>query len=870
MSAVRPRDPDAGAAGLPRPQETREHGQAAQPFEPLRSAAPEGGARSAPDTRKRRSDVALLALIFALALALRLVAAFQYEAHHPNAQHPAIDEAAYDRWARTIANGDWMGHEVFFQEPLYPYALGALYALFGDGPMVVRAVQCGLGALAVLLCAALAGRVFGRRAGFVAAISMALYWPGLLFPCLLLKENLFVPLVLLLALLLVRARDSKRSSWLWLAVGITAGLGALLRGNLFVLLPVIVLWPVARALFEHEGLRRSSRSALLVLIGIAGVLSPVALRNWKIGGVFVLTTSGAGTNLYGGNNAENPYGRASEFSFIRGIPEHEAGDWRREAERRTGRRLDPAEVSDFWKSEVWRSVREHPAMHLAILWNKLRLTLGRYEVPDNHMLLWDARYVPIAQLPFPGFGWIGALGLAGLVLFAHRWRASASCSGATDANAAALPSIDIDRRAGLEIALFFLLYLATIVLTVTSDRARLPLAPLLAVFGGFLVAFAADAARAGNRRGALHAIVATFLALIVVHVPILEESEIADDYDERDFNLAVQWLKDESHADEARAIAVRLAQSHPQSSRVLLLETEIDFRRALDLLRRPTADARRTGLKEVDAAAARVERILDQMLDTHNPTLDTTSGPSSGPASGPASRERFRAQSLLGWIQTERGAWPEAEQRCREALAFDPDSRDLRRALSRALIGAAQAIEARDASKRVDEALALLRELRSSAGSASESDDLEVLLAQAEFAQGRVVLAGRPRDEATKVDAHAAIQRALDRLQPLVDASATDRTDKQRARITAGWIQTYLGNTRSAENHFRAALAIGWDANAELGLVQSLVARAESGATGEARTHAIEEARSRLQNISDLDPSAPALFDLRGRLDALR
>ena len=34
--------------------------------------------------------------------------------------------------ARAIAGGDWMGREVFFQEPLYPYALGSLYAVVGE------------------------------------------------------------------------------------------------------------------------------------------------------------------------------------------------------------------------------------------------------------------------------------------------------------------------------------------------------------------------------------------------------------------------------------------------------------------------------------------------------------------------------------------------------------------------------------------------------------------------------------------------------------------------------------------------------------------------------------------------------------------
>src|SRR5690606_9871220 len=108
---------------------------------------------------------------------------------------------------------------------------------------------------------------------------------------------------------------------------------------------------------------------------------PTGLRNWYVGDVFVLTTSGAGTNLYGGNNAQNPYGIATEFDWVRGIPEFEAGDWRNEAERRVGRALDPSEVSSYWMGEVLRSLRDDPWLHLRILWKKGRATLGSYEVP---------------------------------------------------------------------------------------------------------------------------------------------------------------------------------------------------------------------------------------------------------------------------------------------------------------------------------------------------------------------------------------------------------------------------------------------------------------------------------------------------------
>ncbi|MEO0650783.1 MAG: hypothetical protein AAFZ65_08895, partial [Planctomycetota bacterium] len=69
--------------------------------------------------------------VFACALGLRLLALSQIEAHYPLADRVVIDEQSYETWAIEIAEGDWIGDEVFFQEPLYPYWIASVYSLFG-------------------------------------------------------------------------------------------------------------------------------------------------------------------------------------------------------------------------------------------------------------------------------------------------------------------------------------------------------------------------------------------------------------------------------------------------------------------------------------------------------------------------------------------------------------------------------------------------------------------------------------------------------------------------------------------------------------------------------------------------------------------
>lgn len=621
-----------------------------------------------------------LAVIAVLALALRLACVAQYEASHPLAQRPTIDEASYDSWAREIADGEVVGREIFFQEPLYPYFLGAVYAAAGDEPRqqrwAARVTQSALGAVAAVLVALIASRCFGARAGVLAGVGFALYSPAIWFSALLLKPGLFLPLLALLLLKLVEARRVRD----WFFVGVLTGLGALLRGNMLLLSPVVALWPFARARVERSTLRASLAGALAVVIGAAVVLAPVAARNHHVGGRFVLTTSGAGTNFYGGNNLDNPFGVATEFDWVRGVPAHEADDWRHEASRRSGRELDATETSSFWLREALASMRAQPLEHVRILWRKLRLALSRYETPDNHFLEWDRRFVGILRAPLPGFGTIGLLGLCGVALaLVEAWRSRNVVRGAT-------------------LATFFVLYLGTIVLTVMSDRARLPLVIALTPFAGWCA-----------HRLASWRIESTVLAraaplwvvaALAVFTPAGPSELRERDFDERDHNLAVALLED-GELEACAPILDRLLERHPGAARVALLAAEFEYRRAREL---------------IDAAppARRIPERAGELLTSAFQRLE-------GVERRGTAQERFRAQVLGGAIHQYFGHWKDAELRYRAALEFDPGDRDVRRRLAVVVAESAMLAPAgAQRAERLREAITLLE------GLLAEAEDEEV------------------------------------------------------------------------------------------------------------------------------------------------
>src|SRR5688572_10594690 len=151
----------------------------------------------------------------------------------------AMDSQEYDRWAQEIAGGDWLGSQVFFQAPLYPYLLAGIYRLFGHSLDAVYLVQI---LLAVAGCWALyrAGRLMaGERVGLAAAGLAAFYGPFLFHDVQILKESpaIAVTSFLLWALAAARARGELR---LWLAAGVLLGVLSLLRENALLIVPFLL------------------------------------------------------------------------------------------------------------------------------------------------------------------------------------------------------------------------------------------------------------------------------------------------------------------------------------------------------------------------------------------------------------------------------------------------------------------------------------------------------------------------------------------------------------------------------------------------------------------------------------------------------
>src|SRR5215203_1762641 len=90
------------------------------------------GSHSAAPTPARptpsRPTPRAIALVFGLALAVRAVHLCSLSSS-PLWTATMGDAVSYLDWARRIAAGNWLGTEAFYQAPLYPYVVAAIFTL---------------------------------------------------------------------------------------------------------------------------------------------------------------------------------------------------------------------------------------------------------------------------------------------------------------------------------------------------------------------------------------------------------------------------------------------------------------------------------------------------------------------------------------------------------------------------------------------------------------------------------------------------------------------------------------------------------------------------------------------------------------------
>jgi tetratricopeptide (TPR) repeat protein len=409
-------------------------------------------AKDTPANVERLGIAALL--IFGIALLVRVVHVWQIQSS-PVSGLLMGDARSYDAWARQIAGEDWLGKDVFYQAPLYPYFLAVLYQLFDGSLLAVRLCQAVIGAASCALLAGAGCRLFSRRVGIVAGLIMACYAPAVFLDGSIQKSVLDAFFLCWMLYLIGGLLDKPRPTpWVWL--GLATGCLTLTRENAAVLVVVFLVW-----LMLHGRRTAWHRPAFagLFLCGLAVVILPVAVRNWVVGGEFHLTTSQFGPNFYIGNS-ERADGTYVPLCVGRGNAQFESQDATKLAEQASGRDLTPGEVSDFWSRRAIEYIATHPADWLGLMARKLALTWNAVEIADSEDEYTYAGWsIPLkATHCVCHFGLVAPLAILGIIL---TWP---------------------QRNRVWVLYLILASFTATIVLFYVLGRYRHPLAPVLVLF----------------------------------------------------------------------------------------------------------------------------------------------------------------------------------------------------------------------------------------------------------------------------------------------------------------------------------------------------------------------------------------------------
>jgi 4-amino-4-deoxy-L-arabinose transferase-like glycosyltransferase len=222
---------------------------------------------------------------------------------------PADDGVYYDTLAKRLAHGlgytwswpDGVVTPVAHYPVGYPWLLSLAYRAFGDHPASALLLHALLGTLGAVALHVVASFGVSPRKARWAGLGMALH-PALLFylPAIMTEgvaaSLLPIPFAIVLWGVSRRALPSSLSMT---AAGAVLGLVALVRPQLVVLAPVLV-WLAASRVTGRARLA----GPLLVLLGVALVIAPWALRNERAFGRVVLVSANGGWNLLIGTDPE--------------------------------------------------------------------------------------------------------------------------------------------------------------------------------------------------------------------------------------------------------------------------------------------------------------------------------------------------------------------------------------------------------------------------------------------------------------------------------------------------------------------------------------------------------------------------------------
>lgn len=322
-----------------------------------------------------------------------------------------MDEEQYQEIAVNLTEGRGFslhGQPTSWRPPLYPLVLSGLYLLTGTtDPVVARTFQAILSLVNVLIAYLLGQRLFGERAGLLAALLFAGYPSFLLYNNHLLTEVLFTFLLTATAYCFATYLDCGRLPLL-VASGVVLGLAVLTRD---------IVWPIAAIIISlgwsvtRPSTTRWMWHSGVFLLSFLVVTTPWVVRNSRVQGTLTLIATNGGVVFFEGNYAHTPSDRPWRSHALE--PELKV------------RRLLPQDVTEGERQQIaFRKgiefIRDHPGLTLrrtvikaANVWGLERELVGVL-LKGGYGKLGNGATLLIASAIFSAYVVMVLVGIAGL------------------------------------------------------------------------------------------------------------------------------------------------------------------------------------------------------------------------------------------------------------------------------------------------------------------------------------------------------------------------------------------------------------------------------------------------------------------------
>jgi hypothetical protein len=382
-----------------------------------------------------------------------------------------LDRPAYRPWFQWQAAfgspEEWEAaypRNVYFQAPLYVYAVAAASAVTESPAAAIRLAQLLL-AVAAAAALAAAGAVLLLRSGCAGSLAVAggtaaglfqgLYGPLVFLDGFLFRDGPLASLSALLLALPILVPERPRPRWA-VGLGLAGGVATLLKQTV---LPLALAAGAVLVLREGAG-RRRTRLAAAFAAAFALALAPLAARNLAVGSP-ALAFDTRPVVCFPWANARGADGSVQPSPLLMQVL--------REAR---GSTLQAATLSlATWKDD--------PGGLALLLGRKLASAFNGAEIPDNASFrFFRGRLGTLRALPV--FACLLGTGVAGLFLAARRRL--------------------FRREEAALVAVAALVPLAACLLVSTTTRYRSAAAPPLALGTGLLLALVATSIREGRRR----------------------------------------------------------------------------------------------------------------------------------------------------------------------------------------------------------------------------------------------------------------------------------------------------------------------------------------------------------------------------------